>query len=339
MKVANNQIDNYIKQSLANNSSALLYGVDEGVIYERKQDVIKAVLGEDFDDLHLVEYQFKDISDSFHNVIDEANGFSLIPGRKLLIIYAAKDAIAEDLQIYFDMLKSDSFLLVVADDLKPTGKLRKFYEAEQNIVSIPCYIDDEQSLKNIIISDLKHDGYQISYDLADFIASKFYGNRQILRSELLKLKNFMGDNKEVSFEDVESIITGSKEKNLQDFANKIANLEIANLANIIEANKKIGVNSITLCRVLINYFTRLNLAASYRAQDMTNNDAVSKLRPPVFFKQKSLMIQHLSKWSNAKIYDFLTKVQQYELLLKKNSSGEFTDILFADFLVKYLARV
>jgi DNA polymerase-3 subunit delta len=339
MKVANNQLDNYIRDSLSKNLSALLYGVDEGVIFERKQNIIKAVLGENFDDLHLIEYQFKDIADNFHTVIDEANGFSLIPGRKLLIIYAAKDTIVNELAGYFDMLKSDSFLLVVADDLKAGGKLRKFYEAEKNIVSIPCYIDDEQSLKNIIISDLKQDGYQIPYDLAAFIASEFYGNRQVLRSELVKLKNYMGDNKNITFEDVEQIITGSKEKNLQDFANKIANLEISNLLNLLEVNKKNGVNSITLCRVLINYFTRLNTAAAYRSQDMTNSDAVAKLRPPVFFKQKSLMIQHLSKWSNDKIFDFLSKIQNYELMLKKNSTTEYTDVLFADFLVKYLKRI
>jgi len=81
------------------------------------------------------------------------------------------------------------------------------------------------------------------------------------------------------------------------------------------------------------------MAASYRSQDMSNNDAVSKLRPPVFFKQKSLMVQHLAKWSNDKIFDFLTKIQQYELMLKKNSMLDYSDILFADFLIKYLSRV
>ena len=69
MKVANNQLDNYIRDSLSKNLSALLYGVDEGVIFERKQNIIKAVLGESFDDLHLIEYQFKDISDNFHTYL------------------------------------------------------------------------------------------------------------------------------------------------------------------------------------------------------------------------------------------------------------------------------
>ena len=51
------------------------------------------------------------------------------------------------------------------------------------------------------------------------------------------------------------------------------------------------------------------------------------------------MIQHLSKWANNKIFDFLNKIQNYELMLKKNSTTEYTDVLFADFLVKYLKRI
>lgn len=339
MKPASNQIDNFIKDQIVSTKSALLYGADEGVVFERKANIIQRILGQDYDKLHLIEYDVKNVADNFHTVTDEANSFSLIPGKKLLVVSGAKDSLAADLLEYFEALKSDSFLLVIANDLKAGGKLRKLYEDGKDIVSLPCYVDDEAALRNIIASDLKADGYMIDYDLASYIAGNFFGNRQILRSELNKLKLYLGDKKNVEFDDVEQIISGTKEKDFQDFANRIASLNIDDLVHEIERYKKLGANSITLCRVLINYFTKLNMAAIYRSQDMSNSDAVSKLKPPVFFKQKSLMIQHMGKWSNDKIADFLTKIQQYELMLKKNSATSYTETLFADFLVKYLSRV
>ncbi|MBT4921698.1 MAG: DNA polymerase III subunit delta [Rickettsiales bacterium] len=339
MKVANNLIDDFIKSKIQGLKAALIYGADEGIVFERKNNIITSILGADYDNLHLVEYHMKNISDNFGVVIDESNSFSLIPGRKLLVVSDAKDTISANLTDYFGSLKSDSFLLILAGDLKAGGKLRKMFEDGKDIVTLPCYTDDEVGLRNIIMSDLKSDGYEIGYDLASYIANDFYGNRQILRSELNKLKQYLGDKKLVEFDDVDQIISGAKEKNFQDFANKIASLDVRNIRAEIDLNKKLGANSITLCRVLINYFTKLHMAASYRSQDMSNSDAVNKVKPPVFFKQKSLMIQHLNKWSNDKIFDFLSKIQQYELMLKKNSMLDYSDILFADFLVKYLSRV
>ncbi|MBL6785052.1 MAG: DNA polymerase III subunit delta [Rickettsiales bacterium] len=339
MKIGNNLIDNFIKSDLTNLKSSILYGQDEGVIFERKNLIIKQILGESYDKLHLIEFDQKQVVNDFHIVIDEANAFSLIPGRKLILIYNASDQLHQNISDYLGLVQSDSFLLLIGGDLSARSKLRKLYETDKTIVSLPCYNDDERSLRDIVINDLKQDGFSISYDLASYIANNFYGNRQVLRSELLKLKFYCKGKENVTFDDVESIISGSKENNFQDFANKIANLETDNLLNQIEHYNKFGANNITLCRVLINYFTKLHLAASYRSQDMTNSDAVAKLRPPVFFKQKSIMINHMGKWSNDKIFDFLAKMQNYELLLKKNSSSEFCSVLFADFLTKFLKRV
>ena len=338
MKINSNKIDDFIKNQIKHLKGALLYGPDEGVVFERKKLIIKQILGENFDPLQLCQFNYKNILDSFYLVSDEANALSLMADRKFIIIDNIQESIVKNLTNYFQLLKSDCFILIIANDLSPSSKLRKLFETDKDqIISLPCYVDDEASLRRIIQSELKE--YKINYEIVNYFASLFHGNRKVLLNEIEKLKTFLGDKKDISSDDVEVIINSSKEQDFQSFANIIADLNLKQIKHEIKQNKKLGSNEITLCRILINYFTKLYKASCFVQLGMNIPQSVSSLKPPVFFKQKDQMIKHLNKWQHHKILDFLEKLQQYELKLKENSHLNFADILFTDFLVKYLTRI
>ena len=90
---------------------------------------------------------------------------------------------------------------------------------------------------------------------------------------------------------------------------------------------------------------------SIRPADVRKED-FDKIKSNIISREITLVSQLRSKGNNdyinfiddllySKIKEGSKKYfnQNYELMLKKNSTTEYTDVLFADFLVKYLKRI
>lgn len=65
---------------------------------------------------------------------------------------------------------------------------------------------------------------------------------------------------------------------------------------------------------------KLNNIDSMKKNDLNIETIISKLKPPIFWKDKPVIIQQSKKWDKKKIQKALDKIYDAELKIKSNSS-------------------
>ena len=155
MKIANAQIDFYI-QKIAQEKIAgcLIFGPETSVV-DYRFDLIAKKISPDLSDPFMVANLSKErLAEDKGILSDEFFSFSMLGGRKLILVKNADIAAGAALKILFEdrdyAKKSDNFILIHAGDLDKASVLRKAAEDNLNFAVIACYEDDECTIRNFI---------------------------------------------------------------------------------------------------------------------------------------------------------------------------------------------
>jgi DNA polymerase-3 subunit delta len=334
MKLQAYKIDGFINSEITGFDGVLLYGPDEGLAAERKNNIVKKILGEGFDPFLFSDFNAGDLKKDEQKLVNEINAISLIPGRRLIVLSGAGNTQTKIISSALENKKSDSFLVVLANDLAPSGSLRKFFETEKNVASMPCYADSKEQVVGILRAEFKD--YEVNFETLDYIASNISGNRNLIRSEIQKIKVFYGDKREIQQSDIVNLISSNNNSDFQDFANNVMDKNADRAIKILEELLSQNFPAMTLTRVLINYLERISETQSNMQNGENFDGAIRKLRPPVFFTQKDILRRHVNLWKPATINMLLEKVFELEKTLKSSSYVK-ADHLFK-FFVLFVAK-
>jgi DNA polymerase III subunit delta len=326
MQIAAHKIDNHLNNSITSQKSALLYGADQGLVQERKKIIIQKVLGKDFDQMQITKLDAKNIKNS-DVIVDQLNSIDLMMHKKIILVENADNNSSKHIEIAITNNKSDNFLLTLAKELTPASKLRKLYEKQADIISIPCYVDDANAIRMLIIKMFTEHNYQYDPEIPDYLAQQFSGNRLIIKNEIEKLLIYCHKNKHISMEDIANISTSLRESNFQEIANNIANLNLNASIKSISNHLNQKIPAVTIIRVITNYFQRLRYIKNLIDQNQYFDEICKSLRPPLFFKQKSLTQNHLQYWPYKHLNIFLEKLEKIEIIFKSSNHLPDTQIL------------
>ena len=102
-------------------------------------------------------------------------------------------------------------------------------------------------------------------------------------------------------------------------------------ASILNENNYSDEDNIIIIRTLLSKLKRL--VKIYELVDEKNNieQAISKCKPLIFWKDKPLVIQQIKSWKKDRLKNLIYKTNEIELLIKKNS-GMAKNIL-SDFII------
>ena len=100
---------------------------------------------------------------------------------------------------------------------------------------------------------------------------------------------------------------------------------------ILNENSFSDEDNIIIIRTLLAKLKRL--VKIYELVDEKNNieQAVSVIKPPVFWKDKPLVIQQIRSWKKEHLKNLIYKTNEIELLVKKNSA--LAKNILADFII------
>ena len=290
--------------------SFLFHGVNLGLKLELK----KKVKANNKKDLILSLNQ----NDLLENDIlfNEINTSSLFQERKIIFIENCNDKILPDLQNVIDKLDKNK-IIIFSDSLDKKSKLRNFFEKEKNIACIACYEDNEITLKKIISNKLKDFNGLDNHNI-NMILNCTGFDRVKLNNELDKIlacftDKLLDPNK---LEALLNIKTNEDFNLLKDEAilgNKIKTNKLLS-DTILEPEKNI------LYLNIINQ--RLNKIKEILEKTNTSNleNTINNLKPPIFWKDKPVILSQAKKWNTKKINYFLNKTYKTELEFKSNNN-------------------
>ncbi|MDB2415062.1 DNA polymerase III subunit delta [Rickettsiales bacterium] len=328
MKLPANQINNFIKKPT--NNGVLIYGPDRGQTDQYIKNIIKSILGDQPDPLSIIDINFDKLKDDPAFLADEMGSISLFGGRKVIRIRDAKPTIAKELSDILENTDTTHFIIFSAFELTPASALRKYFEKSPKYTTIASYKDDQASIARVISSYLQENGFTFERDVISWISSYFSGDRMVIIRELEKLITYKGEDKNITINDAQQCITDSAEISLSQLCNAVASRDVANINRNINRAIQEGTNSIAIIRAVLNYFSRLNQVKSLIEQGVPQAQAVSSLRPPVFFKEAPTFNNHIGKWNTNSLRKIISSLTELEISCK--TTGNPADLLCTHFL-------
>ena len=90
------------------------------------------------------------------------------------------------------MKQNDIQILLISSLLDKKSKIRNYFEKDKNLAVIPCYMDNEISLKRIISKNLK-DYKNLDTNNLNLILRYSNNSRYMIYNNILKIKTFFND--------------------------------------------------------------------------------------------------------------------------------------------------
>ena len=297
--------------TILENKIVLLYGENLGLKNDFKKKI--KLNNQEAEILNYIQDDIVKNEDYFFN---EILNMSLFEKNKIYFIDQANDKILSLIQKIENKIDNQK-LFILSPVLDKRSKLRNYFETSRDCDIVACYPDNELTIKKIILDQLK--GFKgLSTQNLNLIIDNSNLNRDRLNNEL---------NKIISYFSEKEIMTDKLEKILDINVNEDFNLlkDEAFNGNKIKTNKLLSDTIIDeekniLYLSIINQ--RLNkLAETNELIGETNlENAISMLKPPVFWKEKPMFLMQAKKWDPSKISNVLAKTYNLEIEIKSNAT-------------------
>ena len=289
----------------------MFYGENQGLKQDFKE--IFKLKNKDNEILNLFQ---DEIIKNKNILINEIESKSLFKEKKIIFINEATDKILESLELIIDIVDEEK-IIIFSDALDKKSKLRSYFEKSKNCGTVPCYKDNEITIKKIIIEKLN--GYKgLSTQVLNIIINSSGLDRNKINNEIEKIKSCFSD-KVIDGEKIDLLLnirTNDDFNDLKDEALKGNKIK----TNRLLADTVFGTeNNIYYLNSINQRINKLSEIISLK-QDIQNIEAlISGLKPPIFWKDKPILIAQSEIWNKEKIQKALSKTYEAEIEIKSNS--------------------
>ena len=304
----------------------LFYGDNEG----SKEEAIKNLFEKDYlDKTH--RYEEREIIDNIDNFFNSILTKSFFDNEKLIIINRATDKIREVVESIMEKNPEDVKIILNSKNLETRSTLRKIFEKEKSIVCVPFYEDNNQTLNSIISFFFRNKKIPISQQLINILIERSRGDRKNLNNELEKIDAFSLNKKNLNIDEIIRLTNLANNYSASELVDQSLAKNTRKTVTILNENNYSDEDNIIIIRTLLSKLKRL--VKIYELVDEKNNieQAVSASKPPVFWKDKPLVIQQIRSWKKDHLKNLIYKTNEIELLIKKNST--IAKNILSDFII------
>ena len=314
------------KLKLENYNFYLFYGDNEGL----KEDTIKSFFVKKYQN-KIHRYEEKEILDNIDDFYNNVFTKSFFDNEKLIIINRVSDKIREIIEELIEKKTEDIQFILNSKNLEKKSTLRKLFEKQKSIVCIPFYEDNNQTLNSIISLFFRNKKIPISQQLINVLVERSRGDRKNLNNELEKIENFSLNKKNLNIEEIIKLTNLADNYSASELVDHSLAKNTRKTVTILGENNYSDEDNIIIIRTLLAKLKRL--VKIYELVDEKNNieQAISACKPPIFWKDKPLVIQQIRSWKKDGLEQLIYKTNEIELLVKKNSA--LAKNILADFII------
>ena len=158
----------------------------------------------------------------------------------------------------------------------------------------------------------------ISQSNINSIIKKCNGDRENLFNDLIKIENYCKNGKKINSEIVSKLLSLHEDYSISELVDNCLAKNKNKTLNILNENNFSSEDCILITRTFLNKSKRI-LILSNNYQDNKNIDlTISSSKPPIFWKDKEITKQQIFKWPPDKIKLLIYRINELELLVKKN---------------------
>lgn len=315
MKLSPRDAGSYFAKPDPKRTGLLIYGGDAMRVALKRQQVIKALVGETGEEeMRLTRIPAADLRSDPAKLMDAITAQGFFPGPRVAFVEDATDGMAKVITgALQDWRDGDAQIIVTAKQLTARSALRKAFEGHNNAYAVGIY--DDPPSKSEIEADLAKGGLR---DIpADAMGALVALSRDIgpgdFRQVVEKISLYkLNDTTPLSNEDITACAPTSTEAALDDVLNIVAEARTGEIGPIMRKLKSQGVQPVGLCIGATRHFRTLYAAAN-------NPSGIGGLRPPVFGARRDRMQRQLQQWGARKLEIALTMLTDTDLQLRSTS--------------------
>jgi DNA polymerase-3 subunit delta len=313
------------KINLKKNNIYLLYGENEGFKNKVINDIFKKF------SKNIYKYDEKEILNNKENFFNKIFSKSFFEKEKLIIILRSTEKIVNIIEEIIEKNIVDTKIILLANILEKKSKLRILFEKNKNIICIPFYADNIQTLSNIANTYFKEKKIPISQETINILVARSRGDRLNLNNEITKIENFIKNKKKINIDDILKLTNLAENYSVTELVDSCLSKNSKKTINILNENNYSAEDCILIIKTFLIKAKRLNKLQSQTKENKNIDQLINSFKPPIFWKDKEIVKEQIKNWTLKKVENLIYKINEIELLIKKNSSNSI-NILF-DFII------
>jgi DNA polymerase-3 subunit delta len=211
------------------NHLLLFYGKNEGLKNEAQNILLKQ-------NNNIFSYDEKEILNNENNFIENILSKSLFDPQKFVIIKRATDKILKIIEILHLKNLEDTTIILNSENLEKKSKLRSFFEKNKNLVCVPFYPDNDQTLSKLAYNFLRGKNISISSSNINLIVNKCSGDRETLNNELQKIEYFSKNGKKIDSENISKLINLNENHSISELVDNCLAKNKKKIISILNEN-------------------------------------------------------------------------------------------------------
>ena len=259
----------------------LIYGNENYLINEKIKEIINEINSN-----NIVKYNME--TDSIDDALLDVQTVSMFDEKKIVICDNCKfltrevkksvEQNTDNLLKYIDNPFNDVYLLLIVRNEKLDSVKKIVKKLQKSCKVITLNKIENYNLNNYISSYISDKGYKISNKSITLLIEKCLFDLNNIMNEIDKLIVYKGKDKNITYEDIELVITSNLENNIFKLTNMIME---KNTNNIIKVYKDLVRNNEDPIKILITISNQFRLVLQVKLMvknGFTDNEIISILK-------------------------------------------------------------
>ena len=259
------------------------------------------------------------------------NQDSLFGDKEIIIIRDTTDKLLNYIEIENFIKK----IVLISETLPKNSKLRILAEKQKMISCIPCYEDDEKTLKNILRQGINMLGLKINNETIEQLFNLNKLNRNDINSGLEKLK-LISSEKKLDNEIISSLFNTTSSFDAFEISNVLLTSNKKELNKIFSSFYHFSFNFNEIIGPLKYKINKLISIYEFNLDEKNAAKMIEEYKPPIFWKEKNIVLTQMSKWTKDELNILLEKINQIEIMCKINY--EISETIFNKFLLDVVTK-
>tara|TARA_B100000609_G_scaffold195885_1_gene190483 strand:+ start:249 stop:1259 length:1011 start_codon:yes stop_codon:yes gene_type:complete len=259
------------------------------------------------------------------------NQDSLFGDKEIIIIRDTTDKLLNYIEIENFIKK----IVLISETLPKNSKLRILAEKQKTISCIPCYEDDEKTLKNILRQGINMLGLKINNETIEQLFNLNKLNRNDINSGLEKLK-LISSEKKLDNEIISSLFNTTSSFDAFEISNVLLTSNKKELNKIFSSFYHFSFNFNEIIGPLKYKINKLISIYEFNLDEKNAAKMIEEYKPPIFWKEKNIVLTQMSKWTKDELNILLEKINQIEIMCKINY--EISETIFNKFLLDVVTK-
>ena len=261
----------------------LFYGENNGL----KKDLISSNFEKSFEE-KIYKYEENFILQNEKNFFDEVLNNSFFEDKKLIIISETTNKILNIIEELIQRNLKDIFIILISDKLDKKSKLRSLFEKDKNLICVPFYSDNYQSLFYMANNFFKKLNISVSQQILNILINRANGDRQSLKNEMMKIENYLKDKKKINLNEVLKLTNLNENDNFSELVDICLAKNEKKLINIINENNFSNEDTILIIRIFLSKTKRLIKINDEVSQNKNLDKVLTTFKPPILSSEKSV---------------------------------------------------